>query len=83
MQMKPPGEPDLFDSGGLRARAEGGGGPFLVLVRNRDVGKLAAALPDIEPLVNDWEYSVWEVSAGKEEGTGDRGQGTKGKLRDK
>jgi uncharacterized protein YjeT (DUF2065 family) len=71
MQMKPLGEPDLMDANGLREQALKGGTPFLVLVRNRDVTMLAATLPEIEPMVNDWEYSVWKI-----QGTGDRGQGT-------
>jgi 4-amino-4-deoxy-L-arabinose transferase-like glycosyltransferase len=66
MLMKPPGEPDLIVANELREQALKGGAPFLVLVRNRDVPMLAATLPDIEPMVNDWEYSVWKVPAGKE-----------------
>jgi len=65
MIMKPRGEADIISSKGLRARAMGGDGPFLVFVRNRDVGKLAALLPDVEPLVNDWEYSLWKVPTEK------------------
>jgi hypothetical protein len=37
---------------------------------------LAATLPEIEPMVNDWEYSVWKVPAGEAQGTGDRAEGT-------
>ncbi len=65
MIMKPPGEPDLLDAEGLRERARSGTGPFLVIVRNRNVSILAATLPEIEPMVNDWEYSVWKVPGGK------------------
>jgi 4-amino-4-deoxy-L-arabinose transferase-like glycosyltransferase len=70
MQMKPAGEPDLTDAKGLLERATNGGAPFLVLVRNRDVALLAASVPDIEPMVNDWEYSVWKI-----QGRGGRVQG--------
>ena len=76
MMMKPPGEPDLMDANGLRVQALKGGMPFLVLVRNRDVTMLAATLPEIKPMVNDWEYSVWKVPAGEAQGTGDRAEGT-------
>ncbi len=61
MQMKPPGEPDLTDARALGELARSGGAPFLVMVRNRDVSKLAGAVPDLEPLVNDWEFSIWKV----------------------
>jgi 4-amino-4-deoxy-L-arabinose transferase-like glycosyltransferase len=59
--MKPPGEPDLVDADGLRAPRSA---PILVLVRNRDVEKLSHAVPDLEPMWNDWEYSIWKVPVG-------------------
>jgi hypothetical protein len=65
MVMKPPGEADLITANELRDRAAKADAPFLVLVRNRDVPMLATTLPDIEPMVNDWEYSIWKVPAGK------------------
>jgi hypothetical protein len=35
--------------------------PVPVIVRNRDARKLSQTVPDIEPLWNDWEYSLWIV----------------------
>jgi 4-amino-4-deoxy-L-arabinose transferase-like glycosyltransferase len=71
LAMNLPGEAEWIDDNNIRTRAGRGGAPFLVMVRNRDISKLAGILPDIEPMVNDWEYSVWKV-----EGIGDRPQGT-------
>jgi len=35
--------------------------PLLVMVRNRDAWKLGQTVPEMEPLWNDWEYSVWRI----------------------
>jgi hypothetical protein len=45
---------------------------MLVMVRNRDVTKLSRTVPRLEPLWNDWEYSVWKIPAGEEQGIGDK-----------
>jgi 4-amino-4-deoxy-L-arabinose transferase-like glycosyltransferase len=62
--MKPPGEPDLIDADGLRVPRSA---PILVLVRNRDVERFSKSVPDMEPMWNDWEYSIWKVPAANEE----------------
>jgi hypothetical protein len=35
----------------------------LMLVRNRDVQKLSQTVPQMKPLWNEWEYSVWKIPA--------------------
>ena len=35
--------------------------PRLVMVRNRDARKLSQTVPEMEPLWNDWEFSVWKI----------------------
>ena len=70
-----PGEPTplLMDGTDLRARAQHPPQAVLVLVRNRDVQKLAQTVPQMEPLWNEWEYSVWKIPAARlQEGTGNR-----------
>jgi 4-amino-4-deoxy-L-arabinose transferase-like glycosyltransferase len=69
-----PGEPDplLIDAADLRARALHTPRPMLVMVRNRDVTKLSRTVPRLEPLWNDWEFSVWKIPAGDEGGRGER-----------
>lgn len=62
----------LLDVADLRERAFTGTRPFLVLVRNRDAGRLSRDVPDMEPLWNDWEFSLWKIPAGKEQGTGNK-----------
>lgn len=54
----------LIDGQDLRARARPSSAPMLIMVRNRDVGELAQAVPQLEPLWNDWAYSIWKVPAG-------------------
>jgi 4-amino-4-deoxy-L-arabinose transferase-like glycosyltransferase len=69
-----PEEPDplLIDATDLRARALHAPRPMLVMVRNRDVTKLSRTVPRLEPLWNDWEYSIWRIPAGDEGGRGGR-----------
>jgi len=70
-----PAEPNplLMDGTDLRARARYSPQAVLMLVRNRDVGKLSQAVPQMEPLWNAWEYSVWKIPAARlQEGTGNR-----------
>jgi 4-amino-4-deoxy-L-arabinose transferase-like glycosyltransferase len=68
-------EPLLIDGTDLRARARYSPKAMLVMVRNRDVRKLSQAVPQMEPLWNDWEYSVWKIPAAEvREGTGNREQ---------
>ena len=45
----------------FRALVLGGTRPRLVMVRNRDAVKLSQTVPEMEPLWNDWEFSVWKV----------------------
>ncbi len=35
--------------------------PLLMLIRNSDVVELARSVGQLEPLWNEWEYSVWEI----------------------
>ncbi len=56
-------EPVLYDPLDLRSHALYVRRPLLVLVRNRDSQKLSQVVPDMEPLWNDWEYSVWKIPA--------------------
>ena len=66
-------DPLLIDSTDLRSRARYSPRGMLVLVRNRDVQKLSQAVPHMEPLWTEWEYSVWKIPAGEgREGTGNR-----------
>ncbi len=62
----PPPSELLWDANDLRARALYSPRPILVMVRNRDVTKLSQTVPEMEPLWNDWEYSIWKIPAGKE-----------------
>jgi len=64
--------PVLMDAADFRFRALHGTQPMLVMVRNRDVRKLSQLAPEMEPLWNDWEYSVWRIPAGKREEVGSR-----------
>jgi len=59
-----PPEPLLTDSTELRNRARYSVQATLVMARNRDVRKLSQVVPQMEPLWNDWEYSVWKIPAG-------------------
>lgn len=54
-------EPLLMDAGDFRIRMMHGKRPFLVLARNRDVVKLSQQIYEMEPLWNDWEYSIWKI----------------------
>ncbi len=62
----------LWDAKDLRARAQYSPQPMLVMVRNRDARKLSQTVPEMEPLWDDWEFSIWRIPAGKEQGMGDR-----------
>jgi len=62
----PPPSELLWDANDLRERARYSPRPMLVMVRNRDARKLSQTVPEMEPLWNDWEFSVWEIPAGKE-----------------
>jgi 4-amino-4-deoxy-L-arabinose transferase-like glycosyltransferase len=65
--------PLLMDSTDLRVRARYSPQAVLMLVRNRDVQKLAQTVPQMEPLWDEWEYSVWKIPAARlPEGTGNR-----------
>ena len=54
-------EPLLIDAQGLRNLAETSSRPFLVMVRNNEVGNLAETVGRLEPLWSGWQYSVWKV----------------------
>jgi 4-amino-4-deoxy-L-arabinose transferase-like glycosyltransferase len=54
----------------LHSRAHSASRPMLVMVRNRDVTKLSRTVPRMEPLWNDWEYSVWRIPAAEQQGIG-------------
>ncbi len=62
-QQQSGAEPVLYDPLDLRSHALYARRPLLVLVRNRDSQKLSQVVPDMEPLWNDWEYSVWKIPA--------------------
>jgi hypothetical protein len=49
---------------------------MLVMVRNRAARKILQPVPEMEPLWNDWEYSIWKIPAGIEKGKSDRLQAT-------
>jgi 4-amino-4-deoxy-L-arabinose transferase-like glycosyltransferase len=66
-EKKTGSQADLIDANGLRARALEGTTPFLALVRNRDVGRFSQAVPKMDPMWNDWEYSVWRIPPGRTE----------------
>jgi len=57
----------LLDVPELRALAQSSPQPWLVMVRNTHVGNLAKTLERIEPLWNEWEYSIWKIPAGSTE----------------
>ncbi len=69
-----PGQPEplLIDGTDLKTRALNTPRALLVMVRNRDVTKLSRTVPRLEPLWNDWEFSVWKIPAAEEQGTGER-----------
>lgn len=46
--------------------------PMLVMVRNRDARKLSQTVPEMEPLWNDWEFSVWKVPPANIQRTGNK-----------
>ncbi len=51
-----------------RALASGSeAGPVLVVVRNTHVGSLRQAVGEIEPLWEEWDYSVWKIPGSKSE----------------
>jgi len=59
----PPPSELLWDANDLRERARYSPQPMLVMVRNRDAGKLSQTVPEMEPLWNDWEFSIWKIPA--------------------
>ena len=56
----------LWDAADLHSRARFSPRPMLVMVRNRDARKLSQTVPEMEPMWNDWEFSIWKIPAGKE-----------------
>jgi hypothetical protein len=65
LEQAGPGAQLLLDFSELRPLAQSSPRPLLILVRNTHVGELAKVVGRIEPLWNEWEYSVWKVPAGK------------------
>lgn len=55
----------LWDAADLHSRARFSPRPMLVMVRNRDARKLSQTVPEMEPMWNDWEFSIWKIPAGK------------------
>lgn len=55
------GEGALTTVTDFRALVLGGTLPMLVMVRNRDAIKLSQTVPEMEPLWNDWGYSIWKI----------------------
>ena len=51
----------LLDITELVALTRSSSRPRLVLLRNTHVGELSQAAGDIEPLWNEWDYSVWKL----------------------
>jgi len=68
----PPPSELLWVPRDLRARALYSPQGMLVMVRNRDVSKLSQTVPEMEPMWNDWEFSIWKIPVGKEQGIGNR-----------
>ena len=64
--LKPTGDADglLLTLPGLMALSQSSPQPCLVMVPNTLVGSLANAVGRIEPLWNEWEYSIWKVPVG-------------------
>jgi len=60
-----PGEGLLLELAEFRALANSTTQPILVLVPNPQVGSLAQNVARLEPLWNEWTYSVWEVLPAK------------------
>lgn len=55
----------------LQSRSLYASRPMLVIVRNRDVTKLVRTVPRMEPLWNDWEFSVWKIPAAEQQRIGE------------
>ena len=60
-----PGEGLLLAPAEFRALANSTGQPLLVMVLNSQVGKLSENVGRIEPLWNEWDFSIWEVPPAK------------------
>jgi 4-amino-4-deoxy-L-arabinose transferase-like glycosyltransferase len=54
----------LIHGDNLRARVRRLPQPMIIVVRNRDVERLAQAVEQMEPLWSDWQYSIWKISPG-------------------
>jgi len=55
----------LIDAQGFKNLAETSSRPFLVMVRNNEVGNLAETVGRLEPLWSGSQYSVWKVPSRK------------------
>jgi 4-amino-4-deoxy-L-arabinose transferase-like glycosyltransferase len=52
-------EPILLTARQLRQLAASPPGPFLLLVRNNEIGQLDRIAGDLDPLWSGWDFSVW------------------------
>jgi 4-amino-4-deoxy-L-arabinose transferase-like glycosyltransferase len=59
------GEGLLLTPAEFRARVGSTRQPLLVMVLNSQIGKLSEDVERIEPLWNEWDFSIWEVSPAK------------------
>ncbi|MBI1983506.1 MAG: glycosyltransferase family 39 protein, partial [Acidobacteria bacterium] len=54
----------LIHGADLGERARQSSQPWIIIVRHRDVGRLAQSVDQMEPLWNDWQYSIWRIPPG-------------------
>lgn len=64
--LGPSGPSLLMDEDEFRDYAAAPRAPMLIVVRNRDVGRLLKRAPDAEPLWTEWDFSVWRIAAQEE-----------------
>jgi len=60
-----PGEGLLLAPAEFRALTNSTAQPLLVMVLNSQVGRLSEDVGRIEPLWNEWDFSIWEVLPAK------------------
>jgi 4-amino-4-deoxy-L-arabinose transferase-like glycosyltransferase len=60
----------LIHGNDLRTRVRESPHPMIIVARNRDAGRLAQSVEQMEPLWSDWQYSIWKVSPGESPGPG-------------
>jgi 4-amino-4-deoxy-L-arabinose transferase-like glycosyltransferase len=62
----------FIDAADLRFRSLHSSQPMLVLARNNLVPELSRTVAHMEPLWNDWEFSIWKIPAAEKPGAGER-----------